>query len=76
MHCQIETEKNASDEDGSDSPGNSTGPSLLWLSVFLSPSELPVKLKCQSQISTLPVVYTKTQSAALRGQGTCYVQYV
>lgn len=75
-HCQIQTEKNASDADGSDSPGNFIGPSLLWLSVFLSPSELSGKLKCQSQISALPAVYTKPLSTAFRGLGTCYVQYV
>lgn len=51
--------ENASDADASDSPGNFTGPSLLWLSVFLSPSELSETLKCQSQISALPAVYTK-----------------
>lgn len=57
--------ENAVDADGSDSPGNFTGPSLLCLSVFLSPSELSGSLKCQSQISALPAEYTKTHSAAL-----------
>lgn len=61
ISCALSDEnwENATDADGSDSPGNFKGPSVLWLSVFLSPSELSEKLKCQSQISALPAVYTK-----------------
>lgn len=76
QHCLVQTVENASDADGSDSPGHFTGPSLLWLSVFLNPSELSGKLRCQSQISGLPAVNTTPHSAAFRGLGTCYVQYV
>lgn len=37
--------------------GASQVPSLPWLSVFLNPSELFEKLKCQFQISALPAAY-------------------
>lgn len=59
MRCQTGAGENAGDVDESDSPGNFTGPSLLWLSVFLSPSELCENLKCQSRGSSLPAAYTK-----------------
>lgn len=41
------TIKNASDANGSDSPGNAGSPSILWVSVFLSSSQLCPGLKCQ-----------------------------
>lgn len=59
------TIKYASDADGSDSPGNAGSPSILWVSVFLSSSELCQELKCQAL--ALYAVYTITCSDAASG---------
>lgn len=71
LHCQThKQEKEGSDAVGSDSPGNFTGPRLLWLTVLLSPSELSWKPECQSPVLALPTVCTMLLSAASGGLAT------